>query len=53
MNGCRAPEALDLALLQHPQQLDLDLYRKVANFVDEDRRAVGHSKRPICRASAP
>ena len=35
------PEALDLALLQHAQHLGLRLGAHVADFVEEDRAAVG------------
>ncbi len=36
-----ATEPLDLALLQDPQQLDLDIGRQVADLVEEDRRVIG------------
>jgi hypothetical protein len=36
-----AAEPLDGALLNHPQQLDLNLERQVADLVEEDRRSVG------------
>ena len=39
--GLGLPEALDLPLLQHAQQLHLDVERQVANLVEEDRRVVG------------
>ena len=33
-------QPFDLPLVEHPQQLDLDLGRQVTDFVEEDRRAV-------------
>ena len=36
------PEALELALLQDPQQLGLGVHRELANLVEEERAAVGH-----------
>ena len=36
-----AAEALELAELDHPQQLDLEVRREVADLVEEDRAAVG------------
>ena len=36
-----AADALELALLQHAQQLDLQLRRQLADLVEEDRPAVG------------
>src|SRR5260370_5374384 len=37
-----AADPVELALLQHAQQLRLQLDRQVANFVEEDRAGVGH-----------
>ena len=34
-------EPLDLLLLEHAQQLDLDVHRQIADLVEEDRRVVG------------
>ena len=48
-----AAEALDHPLLEHAQELDLDLQRQVADLVEEQRRPSAASKRPICRESAP
>ena len=45
--GClRAAQPLDLLVLQHAQQLDLDVERQVANLVQEDRRSVGELEAP-------
>ena len=40
-NGLAAADALELALLQHAQQLDLHVQRHVADLVEEQRAAVG------------
>ena len=37
----RVADALELALLQHAQQLDLQLRRRGIDFVEEDRAGVG------------
>ena len=37
-----AADPVELALLQHAQQLGLQLDRQVADFVEEDRAGVGH-----------
>ena len=42
----RAAEPFDLSLLEHAQQLDLDLRRQVADLVEEDRRAIGQFEAP-------
>ena len=39
--GLRAAQALDDALLQHAQQLDLHLQRQFADLVEEQRRLIG------------
>src|SRR5205823_5076772 len=39
--GARAAETLELPLLEHPQQLRLQLERDVADLVEEERPAVG------------
>ena len=41
-NRSRAPQPLDLSLLENAEQLDLDLERQVADFVEKDRRVIGH-----------
>ena len=41
MHGSRASEPLDLPLFEHPQQLDLNVGRQVADLVEENRRVVG------------
>ena len=53
VHGFRASEPLDLPLLEHAQQLDLDVERQVADLVEKNRRVSASSKRPICLASAP
>ena len=40
-DGARAAQALELALLQHAQQLGLQLERNLADFVEEHGAAVG------------
>ena len=40
-NGFRAAKPFDLPLLQHAQQLDLDVCRQVADLVEEDCRVIG------------
>ena len=39
--GPRAAESFELTFLKHPEQLGLELQRQVADFVEEDRPAVG------------
>ena len=41
LDRCRAAETLDLALLQHAQQLDLGRRVEVADLVEEERPAFG------------
>ena len=41
MNRLRAAEPLELPLFEHAQQLDLDLRRQLADFIEEDRRLIG------------
>src|SRR5438132_5854568 len=36
-----AADALDLSLLEHPQQCDLRLRGQLADFIQEDRAAIG------------
>ena len=43
----RAAEALDLALLQHAQQLDLRRRADVADLVEEERAALGQLEPPL------
>ena len=45
-----AAEALELAGLQHAQQLHLALERQVADLVEEQRAAVGRLERALARA---
>jgi hypothetical protein len=40
-NGLTAAHWLELVLLQGPQQLDLGLERELADFIEEQRAAVG------------
>ena len=42
----RAPETLELVLLQDAQQLRLELERNVADLVEEERAAVGELEPP-------
>src|SRR5205809_2315644 len=44
LDGSRTAYALDFSLLQHPQQLDLQVHRQVADLVEEDGAAVGELK---------
>src|SRR5262245_12189734 len=46
LDALRAAEALDLTLLEHAQQLDLDVGRQIADFVEEDRGAIGQLEAP-------
>jgi len=48
VNGNRfvTADALDLTLLQHAQQRDLNLRRKIADLVQENRPAIGRLKAP-------
>ena len=41
VDGARAAEPFDLALLQHAEQLGLELERQLPDLVEEDRSAVG------------
>ena len=41
MDRALAPQALELALLEHPQELHLGRGRKIADLVQEERAAVG------------
>jgi len=43
----RRPDPLELAFLQHAEELGLQLERKVADFVQEDRAAVGQLEPPL------
>ena len=53
-NRLRAPQPLDLPLLQHTQQLDLNVQRQVANLVEKDEsEPSASSKRPICPGQRP
>ena len=53
VNRMTAAHPLDLALLQHAQQRDLGIRRKLAHLVQEDGAAVGRSNRPSRRCTAP
>ena len=50
-NGLRAAHALELLLLQHAQQLHLRLERQLADFVEEDRAAVGELEAALSSAA--
>ena len=54
MHGPGAAEPLECALLEHPQQLGLQLERQVADLVEEQRAAVGQleAARPSRRDGA-
>ena len=41
-DGLRTSQPLDLFLLEHPEQLDLNVRGEVADLVEKDRRVVGH-----------
>ena len=43
----RRPDALELAFLQHAQELHLDVRRQIADLVQEDRAAVGQLEAPL------
>ncbi|MEY4258681.1 MAG: hypothetical protein RJA56_1582 [Pseudomonadota bacterium] len=43
-DGLVGAQWLDLSLLQHPQEFDLHVQGQVANFVQENRAAIGHFK---------
>ena len=47
-----AADALEYALLQHPQQLHLHGWVHVAYFVEEDRAAVGDFEPPLARCQS-
>ena len=46
-------DALDLAVLEHAQQLHLHAERQLADLVEEDRAAVGRLEEPLRSRSAP
>ena len=46
LGGLRAAQPLDLPVLEHAKQLDLDVGWQVANLVQEDRRSVGELEAP-------
>src|SRR5207344_3417053 len=45
-HGLRASEPLDLALLQHAQQLDLNVERQITDLIEKNRRLIGHLEAP-------
>ncbi len=45
--GSRASDGHDLALLQHPQQRRLGGLGQIADFVEQQRAAVGRTERPV------
>ena len=47
LHGLGAAEALELALLQHAQQLHLRAEVDVADLVEEERAALGHLEAPL------
>ena len=46
LRGVAAAHPADLALLQHPQQLGLELERQVADLVQQQRALVGQLEEP-------
>jgi hypothetical protein len=42
-----------LALLEHAQQLRLQVRRHLADLIEQERSAFGHSNRPILSVLAP
>ena len=46
-------DALNIAILQHPQQLGLERQRKLANFIEEQRPVVRHFKFTAAVADRP
>ena len=44
------PAAFEFALLQHPQQLDLNRRRDFADFIEKQRASVGQLKAPFAAA---
>ena len=51
--GSRPPTRPDLALLQHAQELGLEVERQVADLVEEERAAVGQLEQagPVARGA--
>src|SRR4029453_9462092 len=45
--GAGAAHRLELALLQHAEQLPLQLERELPHLVEEDRAAVGEGESPV------
>ena len=52
-DGPRAADALELALLQHAQELRLGHRREVADLVEEERAAVGQLEAPLLARRPP
>ena len=48
-----AADALELALLEHPQELRLQVQRQLADLVEEERAAVGELEAALALATAP
>jgi hypothetical protein len=51
--GSVAADALEAALLQHAQQLDLHLQGHVADFIEEQGTAGGHFEAALAAADRP
>ena len=49
----RRSHVLDRPLLQHTEQLPLEIERKVADFVQEQGASVSSSNRPCRKVTAP
>ena len=50
--GLRAADRLELALLQHAQQLALQVERQLADLVEEERAAVGQGEAAVALAAS-
>ena len=46
------PTRLELALLEHAEELRLELERQLANLVEEQRAAVGQLEAPVAIATS-
>jgi hypothetical protein len=53
LHGLVAADALELALLQHAQQLHLDGRGDLADLVEEERAAVGLLEAPLAPRPRP
>ena len=53
LQGRRAAHALELPVLDHPQQLGLELERQLADLVEEEGAAVGDLEPPLAQGGRP